>query len=316
MNIDAQMEMMAKMNEFLRAEKLLKYFIHSLGLLGQLLLFYVYLQKSFTKLSLSVYMRCMAIVCMGQNIYYLCSIELANSIFDTSDITYKLINFLANLFIPISVWLEVASSLDRFLTIVFPTRFHFIQKRVFQRATVAFIVVFNMAFYSCILFKIHVYTHDIDFNDQIGFVNTLQIMNLVNNSAIPFVVMFVLSLATAVGVLRAHRRIKSQSSSGHSRTSAQRTFIRDIKFGSTLIVLNVVFFIFSFLNYLNITVGISPFSARNTNYASFLFSLILTYLSEYYFSINFYLQFAVNSLVRRELLNMLSRCFRAYPCST
>lgn len=190
------------------------------------------------------------------------------------------------------MWLEVAASFDRFLTIVFlPTRFKSIQKPIVQQTILALILIYNLLFYSEILIN---YTNS---SSQIEWANTLNLMEFVSTSVVPFLVMLTLTIATLYGVLRAHLRMKS----AETNNSYHRTLRRDVKFGVTMIVLNVLFFVFNVLYRVHTVVGISPFSAQKQSFSFLVFGSILAALPEVYYSINLYVQLAVNSLLRHQL---------------
>lgn len=136
---------------------------------------------------------------------------------------------------------------------------------------------------------------------------TLTIL-LVNSSVIPFAIMLVASVATFVGVLRVHRRMKS--SLGRRRDDSQRRLVQDIKFGVTMIVLDVLFFICVGLNLARYTININPFNRHTQRLASHIFILVLMNLSDYYYWLNFYIQLAINSVLRNELRRMFIRIYK------
>lgn len=290
-----------ELNEFYRAEKIFRFSMHTFGLVGNSLMFVAYHTGSLRQLSVSIYFRCMAIVCSCQNVYFLLWIEYLCRLSSRSELFYKLFNYAQNLFVCISVWLEVAASLDRFLTIVFPIHVSFIKKPLVQRIVIAMVVFYNMAFYSCILVKMNYRVEEKDYESQANFMNTLYVMDLANSSAVPFSIMFVSSVATFVGVVRSHRRAKSLG----RLTSSQRTLTRDMKFGVTLIVLNALFFSFNSIYRLNNVAHINPFDPRKQTVMFFVFASIISNLSEYYYSLNFYVQLWVNSLVRKQISKLV-----------
>lgn len=288
-----------ELNEYYRVEKIFRCSMHTFGLVGNSLMFVVYHSGgNLHQLSVSIYFRCMAIVCSCQNVYFLFWIEYLCRLSSRSELFYKLFNYVQNLFVSIAVWLEVAASLDRFLTIVFPIHVAFIKKPLVQRIIIAMVVFYNMGFYSCILVKMNYRVEEKDYESQANFMNTLYVMDLANSSAVPFAIMFVSSVATFVGVVRSHRRAKSLG----RLTNSQRILTRDMKFGVTLIVLNALFFSFNSIYRLNNVVHINPFDPRRQTVMFFVFASIISNLSEYYYSLNFYVQFSVNSLVRKQIL--------------
>lgn len=131
-----------------------------------------------------------------------------------------------------------------------------------------------------------------------------------NSSAVPFAFMFVLSVTTFVGVLLARRRVHSSNMSNGSCASEpanRRTRIRDMKFGTTIIVLNLFFMFSNFPHRIYYFVKFNPFDSRSHPLAHYFFSASLRAIYESYFSITFVVQLAVNILVRRELVNILKK---------
>lgn len=285
---------------FLKIEKYIKIPMHSLGLLGNILLWIVYSQGSLRKLSVSIYFRLVAIFCAFQCliflIYYIFDESFSN-IFKHSDLACRLIIYSYFLPTPIAGWFEVAASLDRFLTIVFPNKFTFIQRPIFQRIVVFAIIVYNMAFY----FK-NIFENNIENNDCVlDLNNPVIILDFINAGVCIFMLMLILTISTFYGVVQAHKRVRLII----NKDNLKRTRKRDIKFGVTMIVLNVLFFIMNFPYRLNMITFLPPFDQTAHPMAASVFITVLTYLFELYFCVNFYIQLAVNNVVRKEFRNVL-----------
>lgn len=284
-------------------EETIKKTIYSLGLIGELLMFVIYYQPSLRKLSVSVYFRSMALVGLFKCIYLF---TVFKQLFETQpnlSLSHEIVIYVNSLFVPISVWLEVAASFDRFVTISFPMRFRFIQKRLVQRTTVLVLVIYNMGFYVNTITS--VWTKGfLSLEDRLRYYYILYLMDLVNSSALPFFLMMLMSVAMFASVLRVHRRMKRTV--GRIIGAQNRRLVRDIKFGVTILVLNVLFFIFIGIFRLHKLVRINPFD-RSANYFYFLlFESLMMNISEYYYLSNFYVQLAINSVVRSELLKIFT----------
>lgn len=278
--------------------------MHLLGLIGELLMFVVYYQRGLCKLSVSVYFRIMASVGLIKSVFFFSIMRnlqvfsnFSHSIFETSV-------YINNLFVPISVWLEVTASLDRFVAISFPTRFKFIHKRPFQR-TAMILLVFNTALYASTIYSKKT-ASELNSADRSRYFFRLNIMDLVNSLALPFLLMMLMSIATFVGVVRVHKRMRSSNGRGGGR-SQNRKLIRDIKFGVTILILNILFFIFISLYRLYKFIPFNPFDSCAQPFWHLLFVSVIMNISEYYYLSNFYFQLSVNSVVRSELFKIFKR---------
>lgn len=303
------MDIIEKLNTLNRIEYILKTTIQCFGLIGSLLMLVVYYQASLRKLSLSIYFRYAAAICAYRSIDQLVLNQFYVDLARISQIFGDLAFYLSNLFVPISVWLEVAVSLDRLVTILFPYRFTFIQKKLFKCLVIAGIFVANMGLYlfhligTGYLFLIS----GISENDTAGRLtirNFKNILDLVSSAAIPFAIMLVSSIAILAGVLKARRRINT---TGLGRTALHRKLLRDINFGVTMIVLNVLFFIFIGIYRMNVEFRINPFNRKTHLLSHLVFEVIVFYLSDFYYMLNFYFQLAINSLIRKELVETFAR---------
>lgn len=285
-------------------QHVMKYF----GLVGSVLMFAVYSRPSLSNLSLSIYYRCMALVCFLSCINSLLRFYCIKEILSASVFLAYLTLYVLDLFAPVSAWLEVLASLDRLITIVFPFKFKFIQKTRFQSIFIAIVILLNLLLYLHYLIgKKYLYVlAGIPENDEQGEVKIVEIiylLDMINSSAIPFAIMLVTSVATFVGVWRAHRRIKFSHS---TRNVAQQRLLRDLKFGVTIIILNVLFFICIGLNRLANLVNIIPFDRQTQIVGFYGFNYILTNIYEDYYLLHFYFHLSVNSIVRKELVAILS----------
>lgn len=288
------MSVLDKMRLYYRIVSDLKLGINSMGLVGNLLMLVIFSRgANLRRLSVSFYIRCMSISCICVNIYYIIQVTYLQPMerkHSTRQLVLKLLAYVERLIISVSVWLEVAATLDRFLTIVSPRRKQLLHNAGMQRSIVAGIVLFNMTYYSYILIEI---SQNHDYSPRI-----LNIMDMVNQSAVPFAIMFVASVATFLGVLKSHRRINSIKRTRNS------TLARDIKFGITIIVLNVIFFIFNVLYVLHKCVEMNPFDVNKKQISARFLFVSIFYLYEYYYSIYFYVQLTVNNQVRREFFKI------------
>lgn len=297
-------EILEKIETFSRYDLAVSLSIQALGLLGNVLMFVVYNQPSLHKLSVSIYFRCQAVFCACQNLHSLLKYLTSYTfLIDKSEASCKLVYYLLSLITPMSVWMEVVASLDRFLTIVYPTRFEFIRKTRFQRLAVLIILILNMACYLNLLITSHLMNDSIC---SVKFVDSLSVTDLVTGSAVPFVLMLILSGATLIGVLNAHNRV--QHSASRPAHDSHRTRLRDIRFGVTMLVLNLLFFILNLPYHLNNQFDVNPFVDY---FHLYVYIMVLNDLYDAYYSLAFYVHLAVNSVVRKESRRLLVKLFNA-----
>lgn len=274
-----------------------------LGLIGNTLMFIVYCQSSLRKLSISVYFRAIAIVNLIINLVmtqrYIASL-LAQDFTNYSQFVCKTLNFVIIINGAISAWLEVVAGLDRFLAIVYPTRCLFIRKTYFSLILIAILLVYNVAFYAQILFDF-----DLDKNYKSCISNRqneIDKMDFYNSTAVPFAIMILTSLATLISVIKSRRRM--ESSMRHDGSRSSRTRMRDIKFGATLIIINITFLLLNaprrFFYYMEYFYFLPVFYI-------FLLNEIVVFFYDLFYSTSFYLQILVNNLVRRQFCDLINK---------
>lgn len=281
-----------------------------LGLVGSILMFIVYFQPRLRSLSVSIYFRCLALLCIYFIIKRWYFLSLVRQINKVSEFLASLVVFIPKMFSSLSAWIEVLASLDRILVILFPSRFRLIRKTTMQLVLIAFVLIYNS------ILNLHYligpgYLHQITGapetrKGQANIKTLIQVILLVNSSVIPFVIMLASSIATLVGVLRVHGRSKLLL----RRNDSQRILVRDLRFGVTMIVLNVLFFICIGLHCMKYLFYINPFNNETQTLANHLFDHVLIYLSDYYYMLLFYIQLTINSLVRKELFRIFTRIFK------
>lgn len=193
--------------------------------------------------------------------------------------------------------MEVGAGLDRFFTIVYPNRFKFVTKKYFRFIIVALVFIYNFAFYSKVLFEFNLVLND-EFN-KIECVNKRIIemdkMDFLNSTTGPFLIMFVTSVVLLTSICRSRKG---------ARSNASRVKTRDLKFGVTLIILNVTFFLLNAPRRLFYFLGLRELFGENI-VSVFIVNLVVVSLYDIFYSASFWIQFMVNSLVRKNLLRMV-----------
>lgn len=273
--------------------------IQSLGLIGNLLALVVYSQPRLRCLSISLYIRCLSFCYLCENIRWFIFTYL-NLKYTKSTFTCKFYNYLTDIFIPIGIWLEVFAGFDRLFTIVFPNRFKFIQTKRFKITTILIVVVFNLSFYSRYFFAFHLVKKT---KDCLAISRqSLRLENSISSMMIPFCLMLISSIITLLGVLNTTRRMRSTMNRERSMSRTRR----DMKFGVTLISMNLVFLVL--VAPLNLIDEFKLFQIKSI-YSFAILSNLLLVTFDSYFSLIFFVQLAVNSIVRKEFFKIIKLLF-------
>lgn len=295
------------------ADQPVKYSIQAIGLFGCLLMFAVYSQTSMRRLSVSIYFRSLAVVQTCKTLYYLCPPQYFYLRAFKYEPTLKLLGYVQRLFFPITIWLQVMANFDRFCVIMCPKRFVFLRRRFGQRLVVATVIIYNAVYYSFVAIKIKILGPESSEEDRASmhrFSRTVHIVDFVNSTLLTFLLMLALSIGILIGIRTTRRRFKTSIVMRSNSSILKRKTHKDIKFGVTVILLNVMFLIFEEifradiifkLDLLGLKSEDNPFTRIR------ILQLIQSNLGTFYFSIIFFVQLSVNSFVRNELWQLCQR---------
>ena len=109
------------------------------GSIGNILMLIVFSMRGLNKLSVSVYLRALALCQLAENLRWLIfnlPKDIRLYIFINDDLMCKVFSYLSALPAPLSAWFEVTAGLDRFLTIIYPIKSKLIRKTYFQAIAV------------------------------------------------------------------------------------------------------------------------------------------------------------------------------------
>lgn len=276
----------------------------TIGLVGNILLFVVYIHsRRLRQLSVSAYLQPMAFFCGLQILFDMAKdFNLLNFPIRLG-IFYKIFNYVVQTLFPsVTIWLQVVVTLDRLLTILFSIRFPFLKKHFFQRAVVSSVVVYNFFFYLSVFFLTE-RRNQWNVKELVHSIKLKIKIDLYNSTIVPFVLILTFSVTTFVVMVFSHRRIELLTQD-HLRAKKRRR--RDIKFGATMLFVNILFLGFMALNRFNLSI-LNPFDSKSQHVAFFIVKMIIEQLSESFYIFTFYVQLAVNSMVRRECRRLLRR---------
>lgn len=283
-----------------------------LGLIGNILMFFVFRRPQLAKLSLSLYIQSIALINLYTalnwiKIFY--EIVYNYYLLNESQFLCKTVMYTIYLAGPVSAWLQMAASIDRLFTIVYPARFKIIEKTRFQIGVISLILLYNSAFYFHLFFDQNILvlnsTDDslnstiISYKCENNNYRLLFITDLINNALLPFIGMLISSLSTYYGVLRTRQRAKKFTDSRRSC----RVRMRDAKFGITLVILNFVFVLSNAPNpTINIIINYVDFEMDTD--LSYILQILFLFLYYVYYMMSFYVQLAVNNLIRKQIWAM------------
>lgn len=279
-----------------------------LGLIGNLCMFVVYTRNCLKKLSVSTYFRAMALSYLCVNINWLRIFHKSqfnwHDFINYSEFTCKFLSYLLNLLAPLTAWFEVVATIDRFLTIIYSNRFKFIQKPLFQLIVVIFTILLQMIINLLMYFSSE--RVELENSDYNYCRNTneflLDLIDLINLAALPFIFMLLFSIATIWGLSNLRNSLAGIAS------IQSRSKTRDIKFGVTLIFFNLTFFILNAPHRIFNAFNLVEVLSNDNLFIKMLLICIVSIISELQYSTCFYIHLAVNNLVRKEFFNLCKSC--------
>jgi hypothetical protein len=279
-----------------------------LGLLGNLIGILVFFRKNLLKFPTRNLYISLAIFDTIYLVYRMLgelTIENGISMYLISNNWCKIFRYFRYSLGPISAWLLVYISIDKFISIQFPN-FKLIKLVKFQNTVIFLIVIFNLIYY--IPFFIYsklfiVYSNETNILNNTNYINNtnnelncyftelyhkkvLYMMDLINSTLIPFILMFIFSILLIYTIFKSRLRILRLNSA-----IDRKKLRKDIKFAFTSILLNVTFCI------INLPVCV----ANLLNDISEYYYKLLLYLFFISFCINYYILFTFNSVFRKEL---------------
>ena len=282
------------------------------GLLGNILGLVVFTRKNLSKFPTKNIYCSLAIFDTIYLVYRIIgevTTDNGISIYLISNMWCKIFRYFRYSLGPISAWLLVYISIDKFISIQFPN-FKLIKIIKFQNSVIFLIVLFNLVYYSpffvySTLFRVYKIETNI-LNASLSFNSTneeyncyfidlnqkkvLYMMDLVNSTLLPFGLMIIFSILLIYTIFKSRLRILRLDSAVD-----RKRLRKDIKFAFTSILLNVAFVI------LNLPVCIANLL---TDVSAFSYKALL-YLFFFSFCVNYYVLFTFNSIFRKEFSIML-----------
>ena len=286
------------------------------GTLANILAFIVFSRKKFKNTVFSTYFRILLIIdligllysTLGKFLNFEFGINLRNISAFLCRITMPIVYSIP----PISAYITVMISFDRWLTIAKPAFFLLRKNKIFQVLICIAIIVINFI-YNGQLFFSHFMGDPADNTStpscRIIDYTTLATMDLINSTLLPFFLMLLFTLLTVKALFDASKIIRQTSINPvrrNSNASSKKDNLRkrDIKFAIVSILLNIIFLvlngpftIYSFLYDYILT----------DSYYSWMAIVIMLFLTYCNHAIVFFINIFVNKQFRDELYIILTR---------
>jgi hypothetical protein len=283
------------------------FLISSIGLVVNIIGFIVFSGKNFQNTVFSVYFRFMLIIdTLGLliPINRVFEYNLSINFRYLSNFSCKLRMMYTNVVHPISGWILVVISIDRFLSICYPMRFSIRKNKWFQILVINVVLILNLIFYSLFL------TYDLDIKRKIinstnnqtkqsysiscesNMEQLILFMDLFEASLIPFSLMILFSSLSI-------RKIFITRKSTYQKKARQK----DIRFAIVSIGLDITFLILTLPHYLFFLV--TRFSKITNPFLFDFFNSIKFFLYYLNFISVFFTNFLVNSMFRNNLLTLM-----------
>lgn len=309
---------MESINEILNLSKTIivySYFMISLiGLFLNTIGFIVFSRKKFHNTVFSIYFRFMItidtiglLIPINRALEYNLSINFRY----LSSLACKLRMYYANITHPISGWTLVVITIDRFLSISYPCRFHFRKKRVFQIFVCCVVILINTLFYMpFLLYDLEMVnkksssnnktmnnnqTTAFKINNNISYYSCtshlesfIYFLDLFEASVVPFLIMILFSSLTIRQLIQSRKT---------SSTKFKKQ--KDFRFAIVSIGLNIIFLVLTLPHYLFFLV--TRFFKITNPFVFDFFNSIKFFMYYLNFISVFLINLAVNSTFRDEL---------------
>lgn len=284
-------------------------FINLFSLFGSILSFIVFSRKAFSRSSIRVYCKLLAIFdqfTIFNMIFSFVTWFTNKGLVNDYEFICKFVYFISVGISGIPGWIQAVFSIDLFFKISLSKRFKFTNKSWFQYLVVFLIVMIHCAIYTEIIFEAGLRNATIWSNSSGSWCDlnpnsVLPIVYLIEGSVIPFVIMLVMTIL----ILRSLYDVRSKVSladfdSGPNTVWATRyQRYRDFKFAFNSVILNLVFILFTMPLVIYYLVQIDDYVLSQLLNA---IGYLLFYLN---FASHFLIFFSFNSLFRQEFLKML-----------
>ena len=266
-----------------------------LGLIGNILAFISFCRKQYRKTIFSTYFRILSfidIIVMLTRIDYFLKEFYYNGLRTVSAFFCKLTMYIIYLMPSISSWIMVLIILDRFLSIVTPSKFLFRKTIKFQLLACGLIAVYNSLISIDVIVSYKFYyksrkNYSVAICDNKNL--SVDLIDNINSSLIPFILMIVLTFFVLKTLFKS-RKVTKQNENNK----------KDLRFAITSISLNVSFVLLKFPH--DFYSALSNIIDVDENVDSLIYTILSIMFYSHHGSI-FYLTFITNSSFRKDFIN-------------
>ena len=268
--------------------------IVSIGLVGNFFVLLIFMSKRMRRLSVRNYFMFMTFVDKIGLIQFtqkLLDYAFKFDVRTTSKFNCKFFTYLAFVFGPMSAWIHLLISFERYFSISYLTKFSFMKKRCFQLMIILGIACFNLILYSQIFFLIKLNIKDAlnrsvcDNANNKKFYEILNLIDLLNSAAILYMCILSTSIVLVYKIFKIRSKINSLKSNQMKANDSQFA-ITSISLNVFSLALNLPFCICVFSKIDQTSLVILIFN--NLRYTGFSKQFFINYLSNSIFRIEFF----------------------------
>lgn len=281
-----------------------RFAVISIGMIGNVISFVVFLQPTFKTNSISTYCQALALFechIVWQFVMDIGDVFYSTTYADRSTLVCKINFYVLAALTTIPGWILVAFSIDKLLCMSRQQRtFGVLKKKWFQWTVVGGIVLVNLALFVEIPIMLELEPYSRGFYCDLATLadfTRIVIVYLLESAIVPFLIMIVTSIVMIVLIFKSRRNLERAGKIDRQRRS------RDVKFAISSVVFNLIFIVFK------CPVVVVYLLAGNGNKLGDVFLNLAMLLFFANSCICFFVHALTNSLFRRELL-VLVRCRR------
>jgi hypothetical protein len=284
-----------------------------IGVFSNSLTILVFSRKRFQNTIFSTYFRIMSLLAIATLLYrieYILAIFKVFTFRNKSSFLCKMNTYLVYVIPPMSNWIQILITIDRFVSIAKPTKFVWRKKAKFQVLASMGVIIFDILYYIPIIYFSDIpelyrnqsapYLNIISICTPVSFYNWLIALHTVD---IPFMVIMIFTGLTIQSLFKSRR---------NSITKSTFTKSKDVKFAITSISLNLLFFLLSFpLSFYLILRNFHLFDDETEYLILGLFG-VLFFINN---AVLFFINLIVNSIFRKEFsLFLIETKLKLYQC--
>ncbi|CAF0927534.1 unnamed protein product [Brachionus calyciflorus] len=223
-----------------------------------------------------------------------------------SDWSCRIYLFVLRTLYQVSPWLQVATTADRVLFVLFTNKFNFQKNlKIVSLILIGILSVLIMA-------NIPSFWFYVSTSNRIKYCTADEtpliirdVLNIALRTVIPFVLMFLMEIILIIKISKSRKKF-----------TKNKKMLREFKFSFTVIMLSILFLIAYTPNMIYVIMANiyknSPTAQQSTTYTLFIYlvEVITSATIQMYNACNFFIQLAFNTIFRGEVVKVLSFLFK------